>query len=202
MPLTQKSLCCAPRSRADLVFALFWWLQVCLPGGKRDAADSCPQRALAPDVDVATALREAQEELGLDPQLAAPLLALPPVLSKHFLSVTPVVATVPNDFQPQPCADEVAAVFDMPLAAFLEDGAAHEHNDVTWQPGITYRIHSFRHEKGYVVWGLTAGILVHVAQMALGRSADYQVHCPGGVDYSTLHHDGEKLAIRVGTGND
>eukprot|EP00955_Chlamydomonas_euryale_P072941 361570-Chlamydomonas_euryale.AAC.11 len=65
--------------------------EVCLPGGKRDEADAD---------DVATALREAHEELALAPADARVLATLQPVLSKHFLSVTPVVAAVSCERRP------------------------------------------------------------------------------------------------------
>lgn len=61
--------------------------EVALPGGKRDDEDAN---------DTATALREAQEELGVDPQSVTILGQLPPFLSKHLLSVTPVIAQVSN----------------------------------------------------------------------------------------------------------
>lgn len=47
--------------------------------------------------------------------------ALPPVLSKHHLSVTPVLALVPRDFVPRPNPGEVDAAFTVPLAVFLGD---------------------------------------------------------------------------------
>lgn len=53
--------------------------EVCLPGGKRDPKD--------PD-DVHCALREAQEELGLNPDTVQIVAQLPPFLSKHKLSVS------------------------------------------------------------------------------------------------------------------
>ncbi len=46
---------------------------------------------------------------------------LPPVLSKHHLSVTPVLALVPRDFVPRPNPGEVDAAFTVPLAVFLGD---------------------------------------------------------------------------------
>lgn len=52
--------------------------EVCLPGGKRDPGDAD---------DVATALREAEEEVGIDPSSVQILARLPCVLSKHLLSV-------------------------------------------------------------------------------------------------------------------
>ncbi|GLI59759.1 hypothetical protein VaNZ11_001717 [Volvox africanus] len=84
--------------------------EVCLPGGKRDEDDLD---------DIKTALREAQEELGLDPACVTVLACLPPVLSKHHLSVTPVIALIPADMVPQPNPHEVAAAFTVPLAVFL-----------------------------------------------------------------------------------
>ncbi|MEW5315421.1 MAG: hypothetical protein WDW38_006852 [Sanguina aurantia] len=91
--------------------------EVCLPGGKRDPADGGD--------DVVTALREAQEELGLDPATATVLLSLPPLLSKHYLSVTPVIATIPASFVPTPSPHEVAAVFTVPLELFLGTPPGH-----------------------------------------------------------------------------
>ena len=55
--------------------------EVCFPGGKRDPGDTD---------DAATALREAEEELGIPPSAVAVVGCLPPFLSKHLLSVTPV----------------------------------------------------------------------------------------------------------------
>ena len=101
-------------------------------------------------------------------------------MSKHLLSVTPVVARVPADFTPAPNPDEVDAAFDMPLAAFLS-AAHHLHWDVGSGGGrgrnggkggggksggggsgggsaVRYRIHSFEHRvpgrggERFVVW--------------------------------------------------
>lgn len=65
---------------------------------------------------------------------------MPPFLSKHYLSVTPVIATVPADFVPRPNPGEVAAVFDMPLAAFL-DTTSHSSRDLTWQVGAQHELY-------------------------------------------------------------
>lgn len=138
--------------------------EVCLPGGKRDPEDD--------DSDVATALREAKEE-------AVVHCSLPPCLSKHFLSVVPVVATIPSDFIPSPNANEVAAVFDVPLETFLRPAPGrHSHKDCAWDD-LTYRLHFFETEDGkFTVWGLTAIILIQVAKCAFGCSPSYQEHAP------------------------
>ncbi|KAF5827734.1 hypothetical protein DUNSADRAFT_167 [Dunaliella salina] len=86
---------------------------------------------------------------------------LPPVLSKHFLSVTPVVGLVPPEragHAPRPSSSEVEAIFHAPLSLFVEGGASHTYQDITWEQHM-YRIHSFDHA-GFRIWGLTAGILI------------------------------------------
>ncbi len=62
------------------------------------------------------------------------LCTLPPFLSKHLLSVAPVVAQVPASFTPVPNPDEVAHVFHMPLSAFL-DSSKHIHYDMKTATG-------------------------------------------------------------------
>ncbi|CAI5466752.1 unnamed protein product, partial [Closterium sp. Yama58-4] len=87
--------------------------EVALPGGKRDEGD-------ADDSD--TALREAEEEIGLHRSHVRVVTHLEPFLSKHLLTVTPVVALLPRGFTfvPRPNADEVQAVFSVPLSLFLQ----------------------------------------------------------------------------------
>lgn len=157
--------------------------EVCLPGGKRDPTD--------PD-DSHTALREAEEELGLHPSVPRVICTLPPHLSKHFLSVTPVIAVIPRDFVPVPNPSEVAAVFDMPLHLFLEE-SHHSHKDFAWD-GISYRVHYFEYES-YTVWGLTAAILIRAAQLALGKAPEFVEHSSRGAPYTKLYYNGEKVCV-------
>jgi hypothetical protein len=54
--------------------------------------------------------------------------------------------------------------------------------------GLVFRVHSFDY-KGQVVWGLTAAILIQVAQLALGRPPDFEVEHPsnaGGTNQSRM----------------
>ncbi|KAJ4837714.1 hypothetical protein Tsubulata_027923 [Turnera subulata] len=90
---------------------------VALPGGKVEEGDVN---------DSATALREATEEIGLNPTLVHVVASLEPFISQHQLRVTPVVGLLSKieDFTPTLNPDEVDAIFDVPLEMFLKLQAA------------------------------------------------------------------------------
>lgn len=90
-----------------------------------------------------------------------------------------------------PNPSEVNAVFDMPLAAFLEDVPSHTHKDAEWQ-GIKYRLHYFEYND-FLVWGLTAAMLIQVAQHAFARPTDFLELTPGSRPYHQLFFNGERL---------
>ena len=83
--------------------------QISFPGGVQDAED--------PDL-LATALRETQEEIGLDPEAVEVLGALPPVATITGYRITPFVGLIPHpyDFHPNPL--EVKRLLLLPLAGF------------------------------------------------------------------------------------
>lgn len=93
-----------------------------------------------------------------------------------------------------PNPSEVNAVFDMPLAAFLEDVPSHTYKDAEWQ-GIKYRLHYFEYND-FLVWGLTAAILIQVAQNAFGRPTAFLELTPGSRPYHQLFFNGERLLWR------
>lgn len=167
--------------------------EVCLPGGKREDQDAN---------DIATALRETQEELDIHPNHITIIGTLPPILSKHFLSVTPVLATIPHNLEFNPDPGEVSAVFSVPLSRFLtSQGGGYSWRDVEWEPGIKYRLHFFDIKYSndgvvYKVWGLTAGVLIHIAEMAYNRRADFLVNPPHCPSYTLLTYQGGKLGFR------
>ena len=133
--------------------------QVALPGGRTDDTD----------VDAAdTALREALEEIGLPRSHTEVLGTLPIYVTGTAYSITPVVALVTPGFVLQPNPDEVADVFEVPLA-YLMNPTNHRRHAVEFD-GITrewlsmpYFDHTVRQEDGQLterfVWGATAGML-------------------------------------------
>ncbi|XWS12556.1 hypothetical protein CRYUN_Cryun37aG0099700 [Craigia yunnanensis] len=137
--------------------------EVSLPGGKAEEGDKD---------DGETATREAKEEIGLDPSLVNVVTVLEPFLSKHLFRVVPVIGIL-NDqkaFKPTPNPAEVDAVFDAPLEMFIKD----ENRSVEereWM-GEKYLLHFFDYEienKKYLIWGLTAGILIRAASVVYQR---------------------------------
>ncbi|KAG0582715.1 hypothetical protein KC19_3G079700 [Ceratodon purpureus] len=154
--------------------------EVALPGGKRDEGED----------DKATALREAHEEIGLEPSHVRIVAVLEPFLSKHLLTVTPVVGIVPehHKFEPRPNAGEVDAIFDVPLEMFLKD-ERHRTEDRQWLD-VQYRVHYFDYDapdgKKFTIWGLTASILIHAASIILQRQPDFPEFWPD-FDAMTKH---------------
>jgi len=159
--------------------------EVALPGGKCDEADVD---------DRATALRETVEEVGIDPKDVTIVTELQPRLSKHLLSVKPVIACLPSDFRVQPNPDEVSEVFHPPLELFLSRHA-HSSIDVQWQ-GYTNRLHHIAYE-GYDVWGFTAGVLIEVAQLVYGRPPEFEERPPGSPLWTSLGVEHEGGRVRV-----
>ncbi|XP_059663909.1 nudix hydrolase 15, mitochondrial-like [Cornus florida] len=137
--------------------------EVSLPGGKADEGD-------ADDADTAT--REAKEEIGLEPSLVKVVTVLEPFLSKHLLRVIPVIGLLPDKktFKPVPNAAEVDAVFDAPLEMFIKD-ENRRSEEREWM-GNKFLMHFFDYEtdnKKYLIWGLTAGILIRAASVVYQR---------------------------------
>ena len=121
--------------------------QVAFPGGKIDPGDASP---------LAAALREAQEEIGLDPALAQAIGYLDPYLTGTGFCVIPVLARVSRLFAPAPDEREVDAVFEPPLD-FLMAPENHKPDAREWK-GVMYNFHAMPWE-GHKIWGATAGII-------------------------------------------
>lgn len=121
--------------------------QIAFPGGKIEAADAGP---------LAAALREAHEEIGLDPAFVEPLGYVEPYETGTGFIVTPVVAQVTPGFSLQPDPQEVDAIFEVPLA-FLVDEANHRI-DTRMFRGTQRHYYAIPHGDRYI-WGVTAGII-------------------------------------------
>lgn len=143
--------------------------EVAFPGGKRDKCDKD---------DITTALREAEEEIGLPQSEVEVLSRLPPLFSVNSVSATPVVAFVPNNCLSRlaPNPSEVQDVFSVPLAMFLSE-KNHRALSTSW-PGRFEFIHFFQESKKQsspVIFGLTAYICICVASIVHNRDPDFQM---------------------------
>jgi 8-oxo-dGTP pyrophosphatase MutT (NUDIX family) len=125
--------------------------QVALPGGKYELEDA--------DL-LSTALREAQEEIGLDPAEVEVLGAIDDCVTVTGFAVTPYVGWIARPFQPRPHAPEVARVFSAPLAAFQ---VPPREMSVMW--GSSERLVLSYEAAGEIVWGATAAILRNFVEL-------------------------------------
>ncbi len=126
--------------------------QVALPGGKVDPLDLD---------EVAAALREAHEEVGIAPQDVDVLGKGAPYITGTRYRITPVVGLLPHDFVPVPEPGEVAAVFETPLD-FLMNTANHTTGQAFYK-GQNRTYYEMPHN-GYRIWGVTAGIIRRLYQ--------------------------------------
>lgn len=125
--------------------------QVALPGGRVDPEDSGVVHA---------ALREAQEEIGLDPSLVEVIGTLPEYVTSTAFHVTPVVALVQPGFVLNPNPFEVADVFEVPLDYLMNP--VHHRLHALALDGRERRWYSMPYADGQVerfIWGATAGML-------------------------------------------
>ena len=122
--------------------------QISFPGGRAEEADSSP---------VDTALREAQEEIGLARRHVEIIGQLPDYLTGTGYHVTPVVGLLTPPFTLTADAGEVAEIFEVPLA-HLMNGAHHQRLSVDLPAGGRRSFYAMPYER-YFIWGATAGML-------------------------------------------
>ena len=138
--------------------------EVAFPGGRRDPEDA--------DL-IATALREAEEEIALAPGLVEVVGPLSTLVSRHRIQVTPYVGVVPDFVDYQANDGEIAAVFSVPLAFFRADPREVTHR-IDYL-GQSWYVPSYRYG-GYKIWGLTAIMLVELVNLVYDAGID--MHTP------------------------
>ncbi|NHO64532.1 CoA pyrophosphatase [Aestuariicella hydrocarbonica] len=123
--------------------------EVSLPGGKWEPQDRTLQE---------TALREAEEEIGLDPGVVEVLGALPVFQTWKGVNVAPFVGVIPPHLEFVPNYDELDEIFLVPLSFFVEDQRIR--TDVferevghVWSPAYEF--------DGFEIWGFTARLLIN-----------------------------------------
>ena len=132
--------------------------QVAFPGGRSDPADGGDA--------VTTALRESEEEIGLDRALVTPLGYLDCFETISGYCITPVVARVAAEARLSPAPQEVAEVFEVPLAFFLEPANLRRYT-MEFR-GQRRPMVEFVHG-GHRIWGATAAMLFNLLQR-MGRT--------------------------------
>jgi len=126
--------------------------QIAFPGGRCDAQDRD---------EVATALREAEEEIGLNSDLVQILGRLPAHRTVTGFNVTPIVGHVANSFRPVPNTDEVSEVFDVPYRLVTNPDCF----SIQWRHWRGKPRYYFTVPYGpYYIWGATARILRGLAE--------------------------------------
>lgn len=125
--------------------------QISFPGGRVDVDDLSAEH---------TALREAQEEIGLHASQIEILGNLPDYFTGTGFAVTPVVALVHPPMNLQAQASEVASIFEVPLA-FLMASENHQMRQLQMQlpSGLQTRTFYAMPYQDHFIWGATAGIL-------------------------------------------
>jgi 8-oxo-dGTP pyrophosphatase MutT (NUDIX family) len=121
--------------------------QIAFPGGKIDAHDESP---------LAAALREAEEEIGLDRRHIHPIGYLDLYMTTLGYRIVPTLARIDPVFRLTLNASEVDDAFEVPLA-FLMQPSNHQRHSRPWK-GLTRTYYAIPFAERYI-WGVTAGIL-------------------------------------------
>ena len=127
--------------------------QISLPGGSEEAIDS--------DV-VATALRESEEEIGLAQDDVEVIGRLGDMALPSGFQITPIVGLIDPDLEYVPCPIEVAEIFRAPLSLLINPDS-YKSTFMTYD-NQSRKVLELQFER-FRIWGATAAILYHLAQM-------------------------------------
>ncbi len=131
--------------------------QISFPGGRVETVDGSPTDA---------ALRETEEEIGLDRRHVELLGALPDYVTGTGFRITPLVGIVHPPFKLTLDAFEVAEAFEVPLEHFLNP-ANHQRHKMEFQ-GRMVSFHAMPYHNHYI-WGATAGIIMSLYRLMQGE---------------------------------
>ena len=131
--------------------------QISFPGGGMETHDENISR---------TALREAQEEVGIRPEEVEIAGFLQPTLTVTGFAVTPVIGFVSSEFRLRVDPEEVESAFEAPLD-FLMDSRNAVHSEREFR-GARFPVTTFHYE-GHQIWGATAGMLLTLRQLLIGN---------------------------------
>ncbi len=125
--------------------------QVSFPGGRIDKEDAHPEAA---------ALREAEEEIALDPARVEVIGRMSDYVTGTGYRITPVLGLLPPGLVYQPSPDEVEFVFELSIEVLLDpDAPQRQYREVL---GRSREYWVWPHPEHFI-WGATAAILVHLA---------------------------------------
>jgi 8-oxo-dGTP pyrophosphatase MutT (NUDIX family) len=142
-------------TRRSLAMRSHTW-EVSFPGGRADDGESPWQ----------TAVREANEEIALDPRVVRPIGELDRFVTVGSQSlVHPMVGALPDRPRLTPSPAEVDQILHVPLAELLLDGVFREE---LWPIGDVERPITFFELYGNTVWGATAAMLRQLLVVTLG----------------------------------
>jgi 8-oxo-dGTP pyrophosphatase MutT (NUDIX family) len=136
--------------------------QVAFPGGRADPEDISPEQ---------TALREADEEIGLKPQDVHLLGRLQDYLTITNYRVTPVVGVIPWPYKLQPAEAEVSRVFTIPMEWLAQPGNYEERLRQLPAPYEPAKVVYFHPYDGEVLWGASARMTLNLVRALSAVSA-------------------------------
>ena len=137
--------------------------EVAFPGGREEEGDL----SLAD-----TALREAEEEIGLDRNLVEVLGSLDTTVSRYGISVTPYVGIIPPNPNLDESSSEIESFFRVPIS-YLANDIRHRNDKVT-EGGETFYMPAYKYNE-YIIWGLTAMITVNFLRLGLDKEIDLSI---------------------------